>query len=62
MKFVFLLTLWTSHTAPIVDVMDYGLTGDDCISLLVEYKGELLASCEVDMGIPANGSQLDNKG
>jgi hypothetical protein len=62
MKFVFLLTLWASHSAPIVDVMDYGLTGEDCIRLLTEYKGNLSASCEVDTGIPANGSQLDNKG
>ena len=54
MKFVFLLTLWTSHTAPIVDVMDYGLTGKDCIRLLIEYKGERLASCEVDTGTPTN--------
>ena len=62
MKFVFLLTLWASNSVPIVDVMDYGLTGEDCIRLLTEYKGDRLASCEVDMGIPANASQLDNKG
>jgi hypothetical protein len=52
MKFVFLLTVWASHSTPIVDVMDYGLTGKDCIRLLNEYKGESSASCEVDIGIP----------
>ena len=54
MKFVFLLTLWASNSVPIVDVMDYGLTGKDCIRLLIEYKGDSLASCELDMGISAN--------
>tara|TARA_R110000850_G_scaffold174_1_gene1419 strand:- start:334 stop:522 length:189 start_codon:yes stop_codon:yes gene_type:complete len=62
MKFVFLLTIWASNSTPTVYVVDYGLTGKDCIRLLTEYKGDRLASCEVDMGILANASQLDNKG
>jgi hypothetical protein len=59
MKFVFLLTVWASHSTPLVDVVDYGLTGEDCIRLLTEYKGDSLASCEVDMGTPTNkGSEV----
>ena len=52
MKFVLLLTLWGAET-PIVDVLDGGLTGEDCIERLIEEQAKSpigILSCELDGG------------
>jgi len=52
MKFVLLLTIWSETTpVPEVYVLDFGLTGEDCIATLEDsYKVDSMGilSCEVD--------------
>ncbi|MBR9837043.1 MAG: hypothetical protein GYB50_04015 [Rhodobacteraceae bacterium] len=44
--FAFLITAWTADgNPPQVEVADYGLTGEDCIQLLIDYAGPHEASC-----------------
>ncbi|PZX03042.1 hypothetical protein [Celeribacter halophilus] len=44
--FAFLVTVWFSDgTPPEVFVEDSGLTGEDCIALLLEHDGPGEASC-----------------
>lgn len=57
-KFVFLLTVWTSGDLPQVYVEDYDLTGEDCIARMMDYvetdphQTRGAASCEIDAGQP----------
>ena len=54
--FVLLLTIWHTDThVPDVYVMDYGLTGEDCIDAMfafenIEDTGVGTLSCEFDNG------------
>lgn len=54
-KFILLLTLWTTDGPPIVDVLASGLTGEECIVGMIEYDSthdasEGIVSCEIQGG------------
>jgi hypothetical protein len=55
--FVLLLTTWNGD-APVVHVVDYGLTAEDCIAGMVQYQesdptlSQGAISCEFDSGEP----------
>lgn len=56
-KFIFILTIWYSDGAPPdVHVEHSGLSGDDCIALMINaYNNPVknaLPSCEIDYGTP----------
>ena len=65
LKFVFLLTAWHANAPADVYVMDYGLTGEDCIERVEAYvkahpQYTSMPSCEPDEGqdwgnLPTNG-------
>ena len=50
--FVFLLTFWYADgRPPEVYVEGSGLSGADCIALVLAYDGPARASCEIDEGV-----------
>lgn len=58
MKFVFLLTCYLNgNPTPIVSVVDYNLTAEDCIQRMESYRQidpnleRSIPSCEFDQGV-----------
>jgi len=48
---VFLLTFWSPVGGPpVVEVAGHGLTGEECVALLLAYEGPATPSCEIDQG------------
>jgi hypothetical protein len=56
MKFMFLLTVFSQHAEPQVQVQDYALTGDACIARMVAYArqhptfAQGMPSCKFNQG------------
>ena len=50
-SFQFLITIYGGNEVPVIDIMDHSLSGEDCITRLIEYNRSAndlpgIASCE----------------